>query len=55
MISVENPEGANRGIRQILLNGILLPDNRIPLTDDGRQHTLRVLMGSVLPPGGESR
>jgi cellobiose phosphorylase len=53
-ISVENPEGVNHGVRQILLNGIPLPDNRVPLTDDGRQHAVRVLMGSVLPPGEES-
>jgi cyclic beta-1,2-glucan synthetase len=50
MISVENPEGVNRSVRQILLNGIPLSDNQVPLTDDGRQHAVRVLMGAVLPP-----
>jgi cyclic beta-1,2-glucan synthetase len=48
LIRVENPEGVNRGVRQIVLDGISLPDNRIPLTDDGVQHDVRVLMGSVL-------
>jgi cellobiose phosphorylase len=49
-VNVENPDGVNRGIRQIVLNGVSLPDNRIPLTDDGRQHEVGVLMGSALPP-----
>ncbi|HVN54432.1 MAG TPA: glucoamylase family protein [Anaerolineaceae bacterium] len=49
LIRVENPEGFNRGIRQILLNGIPLPDNRIPLSDDGHQYEVRVLMGSAIP------
>ena len=48
-VRVENPEGVNRGIRQIMLNGLSLPDNRIPLTDDGRQHEVRVIMGSANP------
>ncbi len=50
LIRVENPEGVNRGIRQVLLNGIPLPDDRIPLSDDGRQHTVRVLMGPADSP-----
>ncbi|MCJ7434348.1 MAG: hypothetical protein MUO77_12745, partial [Anaerolineales bacterium] len=45
MISVENPEGVNRSVRQVLLNGIPLPDNLIPLSDDGQQHTVRIVMG----------
>ncbi|MBE3119022.1 MAG: hypothetical protein IMZ50_09740, partial [Candidatus Atribacteria bacterium] len=53
LVRVENPEGVNRGIRQIVLNGIPLPDNRIPLTDDGRQHEVRVLMGSAPSPQGQ--
>jgi cyclic beta-1,2-glucan synthetase len=47
--NIENLDGVNRGIRQITVNGIPLPDNRIPLTDDGHQHEVRVLMGSALP------
>ena len=50
LIHVENPNGGNHGVRQILLNGTPLPDNRIPLTDDGQQHEVRVIMGSALPP-----
>jgi cellobiose phosphorylase len=50
LVIVENPQGVNRGVRQILLNGLPLPDNRIPLTDDGRQHEVRVLMGGTPHP-----
>ncbi|HTX93114.1 MAG TPA: protein ndvB, partial [Anaerolineales bacterium] len=52
-ILVENPEGIQRGIRQVLLNGLPLPDNRIPLTDDGSRHEVRVSMGTVVPPREE--
>jgi len=51
LVRVENPEGINRGVRQIVHNGVSLPDNLIPLTDDGQPHEVRVLMGSALPPG----
>ena len=44
-ISVENPHNVNRGIRQVLLDGNPLPDNLIPLVDDGQQHEVRVVMG----------
>ena len=50
-ISVENPEGITRGVRKIMLNGIPLPDNQIPLTEDGGQHAVRVIMGAVPPTG----
>jgi cellobiose phosphorylase len=52
-VSVENPEKVNRGVRQVVFNGIPLPDNSIPLTDDGRQHEVRVVMGSQRPPQEE--
>jgi cellobiose phosphorylase len=52
LVRVENPESVNRGVQQIVLNGVSLPDNRIPLTDDGRQHEVRVLMGFALSPKG---
>jgi len=44
-ISVENPNEVNRGIRQILLDGKILPDSLIPLVDDGQPHEARVAMG----------
>jgi cyclic beta-1,2-glucan synthetase len=45
-IEVQNPHGVNRGIRQVSLDGsLLLPDNLIPLLDDGRLHEVQVVMG----------
>jgi len=49
LVRVENPQGVNRGVRQVLLNGISLPDSWIPLSDDGRQHEVRVVMGPADP------
>jgi cyclic beta-1,2-glucan synthetase len=48
LVQVENPQGVQRGVRQIALDGISLTENKIPLIDDGNQHNVRVLMGSVL-------
>jgi len=47
-ISVENPDGVNRGVRQVLLDGN--PSHKssgiiIPLVEDGQTHEIHVLMG----------
>jgi cyclic beta-1,2-glucan synthetase len=52
-ISVENPDGINGGVRQVLLDGNPWSDNLshkssgiiIPLVDDGQQHTVHVVLG----------
>ena len=44
-ISVENPHNVNRGIQQVLLDGVPLSDGIIPLVDDGLLHEVRVVMG----------
>ena len=44
-ISVENPNGVNRDVRQVVLDGNPLPGSLIPLVDDGQQHEARVAMG----------
>jgi cyclic beta-1,2-glucan synthetase len=44
-ISVQNPEGVNRGIRQVLLDGNLLPGGLVPLVDDSQPHEVLVVMG----------
>ena len=44
-ITVENPQGINHGIQHVSLNGLLLPDNRVPLSDDQREHEILVTMG----------
>jgi cellobiose phosphorylase len=47
LVRVENPQGVNRGVRQIVHDGIPQAENRIPLVDDGKQHEVHVLMGSI--------
>jgi cyclic beta-1,2-glucan synthetase len=46
-IEVENPGGVSRGVVHAELDGAALPRNqaRIPLTDDGTIHHLRVVIG----------
>jgi cyclic beta-1,2-glucan synthetase len=46
-IAVENPGGVCRGIVRAELDGVALPDRqaRIPLTDDGATHRVRVVLG----------
>jgi cyclic beta-1,2-glucan synthetase len=43
-IRVENPQGINRGVRQVVLDGNVLPNDLIPLVDDGQSHEVQVLM-----------
>jgi cyclic beta-1,2-glucan synthetase len=47
LISVSNPHGVNRGIRETALDGIPLPGPGcdIALRDDGKNHTVRVVLG----------
>jgi cellobiose phosphorylase len=51
-ISVENPTGINRGVRQVKLDGNVLNDNEIPLLDDGGQHQVNVLLSAVAATAG---
>ena len=46
-IAVENPNGANRGIARVELDGTALEDNpgQIALKDDGATHLVRVTLG----------
>ena len=44
-IRLENPNGVNQGIREILLDGNPLPGNLISLVDDGQPHEVQVMMG----------
>ncbi len=45
LISVENPQGLNRGVRQVKLDGNPLPGNQILLVEDGLTHKVLVEMG----------
>jgi cyclic beta-1,2-glucan synthetase len=44
-IRVENPDGVNRGVKRITLDGEVLSGEDVPLQDDGREHDVHVLMG----------
>jgi len=46
-IAVENPQGVNRGVRRIELDGKTLPGGpaRVPLVDDGLTHKVSVTLG----------
>ena len=50
-ISVENPEGVNQGIKLVSLDGKALTDNQIPLSNDGGQHEVQVLLGPAVSKG----
>jgi cyclic beta-1,2-glucan synthetase len=44
-IRVENPEGVQKGVKQVTLDGKVMADNSVPLLEDGRSHRVEVLMG----------
>jgi len=46
LITVENPLGVCRGVSRISLDGITLPgEPLLPLSDDGREHHVQVVLG----------
>ena len=44
-IKVKNPDGINKGVKQLSLDGILSTNNVINLSDDGKFHDVEVIMG----------
>ena len=44
-IRVENPEGVNRGVKQVKLDGKHLPKKDIHLLNDRQEHSVNILMG----------
>jgi cyclic beta-1,2-glucan synthetase len=48
-IHVENPERCCRGVASARLDGDPVDPDAIPCLDDGRQHELRVLLGTPTP------
>jgi cellobiose phosphorylase len=44
-IQVENPEAVSRGVDRVIWDDEELSDERIPLTDEGGEHQVRVVMG----------
>ena len=48
-IQVANPDGVSRGVKGIVLDGVALPGDgakRLPFVQDGKEHILKVMMGS---------
>jgi cellobiose phosphorylase len=45
-IRVENPDGVNGGVRQVIVDGEEQPERSIPLIDDGAEHDVRVVLGA---------
>jgi cellobiose phosphorylase len=45
LIKVENPDKVQRGIAKIALDGRVLADKTVPLSDDGKKHQVMVTMG----------
>ncbi|KPU45143.1 N,N'-diacetylchitobiose phosphorylase [Oxobacter pfennigii] len=44
IITVKNPYGTNHGVKKVYLDGGVVEDNIIPLTNDNRDHHIDVLM-----------
>jgi cyclic beta-1,2-glucan synthetase len=52
-IKVENPHGVSRGVVSVELDGEPLATGDVPLTDDGAQHTVRIVLGERVPAGDD--
>jgi len=50
-IEVTNPERRSRGVATARLDGRDVEPGAVPLVDDGRRHTLEIVLGSPLVPG----
>lgn len=46
-VRVENPEGVCRGVARLELDGERQPRNEVMLSEDGRSHEIRVLLGEA--------
>jgi cyclic beta-1,2-glucan synthetase len=44
-IVVENPDGVEKGVRQVEIDGVAVQGNAIDLQDDGARHAVRVVLG----------
>jgi cyclic beta-1,2-glucan synthetase len=54
-IVVTNPERRCRGVAEATLDGERVDSGAIPLADDGREHTVRVVLGAERPISSEPR
>lgn len=46
-INVENPDGVEFGVREVFVNDQRVDDGAIPITDDGIERRVRVVMGKM--------
>jgi hypothetical protein len=53
-IKVENPTAVCRGVATIELDGAQISKDEISLTDDGRTHTVRIVLGEKTSPPEEA-
>jgi cyclic beta-1,2-glucan synthetase len=44
-VVVENPDGVERDVRSVSVDGVVCADRAIPLADDAQEHQVRVVMG----------
>ncbi|NLP12926.1 MAG: glycosyl transferase [Clostridium sp.] len=45
LIEVKNPDGVNRGVKKVMVDGAECRDKRIPLISDGKEHKVEVYLG----------
>jgi cellobiose phosphorylase len=45
IVRVENPTGVEHGVKKLTLDGKEVEDQQVNLSDDGRSHEVRVVMG----------
>ncbi|MEL7626466.1 MAG: glucoamylase family protein [Anaerolineaceae bacterium] len=45
-IEVRNPDHLQKGVREVRLDGELLENQAIPLTNDGKEHNVEVILGA---------
>lgn len=46
-ILITNPDGINRGVGEVFLDGQIIEGEGVPLTDDGKTHKIKVVMAGV--------
>ena len=44
-IEVKNPDGISKGVRQLIVDGVPHKGHVVPAFDDGKLHTVEVIMG----------
>jgi cyclic beta-1,2-glucan synthetase len=48
-VTVENPDGVERGVREVTVDGAVAAEAEVALADDGKAHEVRVVMGTTHP------